>query len=205
MSTHANPPARRPSAGTGDSGASDASARAPEKAQEVVGQAQEKAQAATGQAQDKLREQLDQRSSQLAEQINEQASDLRSVAESLREQDKDGPAKAADRLAGYAEKVGGYLRDKDSEGLLGDAEDFGRRKPAAVAGGSLLLGFLASRFLKASSSRRYSSQSVGELPPPRPPMPPRPAPPGSGAAGQRPPVPASVPPPDFVPPVGPRV
>jgi uncharacterized membrane-anchored protein YhcB (DUF1043 family) len=175
MSTQTNPPPPRPGGGEDDSLASDARA----KAQEVTGQAQQMAQGAAGQAQDKLRDQLDQRSSQVAEQINEQASDLRSVAESLREQSKHGPAKAADRLAGYAEKVGGYLRDKDSDGLLSDAEDFGRRQPAVVAGGGLLLGFLASRFLKASSSRRYSSQRAGELPAPRSPrpaVPPRPAP-----------------------------
>ncbi len=129
-----------------------------QKAQEVAGQAQEKAQEAASQAKGKLREQLDQRSSQAAEQINEQASDLRTVGESLRQQGKDGPARAADRLAGYGEKVGGYLRDKDSDTLLSDAEDFGRRRPWAVAAGGLLLGFAASRFLKASSSKRYSTR-----------------------------------------------
>lgn len=129
------------------------------KAQEVAGQAQEQAQAAAGQAQAKLREQLDQRSSQLAEQISQQTSDLRSVSEALREQGKDSPAQAADRLAGYAEKVGGYLRETKADAMLGDAEDFGRRQPATVAAGALALGFAASRFLKASSSRRYSARN----------------------------------------------
>jgi hypothetical protein len=177
-----DPPPRQPDAGSGDSGASDAQA----KAQEIAGQAQEKAQAAAGQAQAKVREQLDQRSSQVAEQINEQASDLRSVGGALREQGKEGPANVADRLAGYAEKVGGYLRDKDSAALLRDAEDFGRRQPAAVAAGGLLLGFLASRFLQASSSQRYSSRDAGRLPPPRGP---------SERPAATSPAPASVPPP----------
>jgi hypothetical protein len=130
------------------------------KATEVAGQAQEKAQQAAGQVQDKLREQLDQRSSQVASQINEQASDLRSVGSSLREQGKDGPAKAAEQLAQYAEKVGGYLAEKDSSGLLSDAEDFGRRQPWAIAAGGLALGFAASRFLKASSSQRYQGRTT---------------------------------------------
>jgi hypothetical protein len=191
MPTQTNPP-RPPAPGAGDSGASEAQAKAQEKAQEVAGQAQEKAQAAAGQAQARVREQLDQRSSQVAEQINEQASDLRAVSGALRDQGKEGPAKAADRLAEYAEKVGGYLRDKDSEALLHDAEDFGRRQPAAVAAGGLALGFLASRFLKASSSQRYSSRSAGQLPPPRPPVPPRDTGRGGGVSG-RPPVPSGVP------------
>jgi hypothetical protein len=130
------------------------------KATEVAEQAQEKAQQAAGQVQDKLREQLDQRSSQAASQINEQASDLRSVGESLRGQGKDGPAKAAEQLAHYAEKVGGYLQSKDSHALLSDAEDFGRRQPWAIAAGGVVLGFAASRFLKASSSQRYHGRTT---------------------------------------------
>jgi hypothetical protein len=126
------------------------------------------AQQAAGQAQEKLRAQIDRRSAQAAEQINEQASDLRSVSEALRNQGKDGPAKAADRLAGYAERVGGYLSEKDSEALLADAEEFGRRRPWAAAAGGLALGVAASRFLKASSRQRYASQSRRQLPPPRP-------------------------------------
>jgi hypothetical protein len=110
--------------------------------------------------QDKLREQLDQRSSQAATQITGQASDLRSVGESLREQGKEGPAKAAEQLAQYAEKVGGYLREKDSHALLADAEDFGRRQPWVVAVGGITLGFAASRFLKASSSQRYHGRTT---------------------------------------------
>ena len=141
--------------------------QAQEKAQQAAGQAQEKAQQAAGQAQAKVREQLDQRSTQLADQVHQQASDLRSVSEALRDQGKGRPAEAMDRLAGFAEQAGSYLRDKDADAMLGDAEDFGRRKPAAVAAGALMLGFAASRFLKASSSQRYSRRDSQQLPAPR--------------------------------------
>ncbi len=137
--------------------AQQAAGQAQEKAQQAAGQAQEKAQQAAVQVQDRLREQIDQRSSQAADLINEQGSDLRSVGESLRREGKDGPAKAADRLAEYAEKVGDYLSEKDSHAILADAEDFARRQPWAVAAGGLALGFTASRFLKASSSERFQS------------------------------------------------
>ncbi len=148
----------------GPKGATGAAATdAQAKAQQAAGQAQEKAQAAAGQAQAKLREQLDQRSTQLAEQAHQQASDLRSVSETLRDQGKDRPAEAVDRLAGYAEQAGSYLRDTDADSMLSDAEDFGRRKPGAVAAGGLALGLVASRFLKASSSRRYSARQTEQL------------------------------------------
>jgi hypothetical protein len=145
---------------TGSPVASDA----PAKVAEVAEQAQQKAQQASGQVQEKLRERIDQRSSQAASQITEQASDLRSVGDSLRQQGKDGPAKAADQLAQYAEKVGVYLRERDSHALLADAEDFGRRQPWAVAAGGLALGLAASRFLKASSGRRYHASATVSRP-----------------------------------------
>jgi hypothetical protein len=164
MTTQTNP-AHNAEGDRGDSGpAADAQA----KAQEAAGQAQEKAQAAAGQAQAKAREQLDQRSSQLAEQVHQQASDLRSVSEALRDQGKDRPAQAVDRLAGYAEQAGRYLRDTDADAMLSDAEDFGRRKPSTVAAGALALGFVASRFLKASSSKRYSAPDARQPDVPRP-------------------------------------
>jgi hypothetical protein len=131
---------------------------AQQKAQDLAGQAQEKAQDAASQAKGKLREQLDQRSTQTGEQISQQGADLRAVGQSLREQGKEGPANVADKLAGYVEKAGGYLQEKDSDGLLSDIEDFGRRQPWAVGAGALALGFAASRFLKASSGRRYTSR-----------------------------------------------
>lgn len=129
-------------------------------AQRMADTTQQKAQDAAGQAKRTAREQLDQRSSQAAEQINQQAADLRAVGDSLREQGKDGPAKAADQLAEYASRVGGYLHDKDSDALLRDAEDLARRQPWAVGAGALALGFAASRFLKASSRQRYSGRGT---------------------------------------------
>jgi ElaB/YqjD/DUF883 family membrane-anchored ribosome-binding protein len=152
------------SGGDAQGSAADAAAAAKDKAQAAAGQAQEKAQQAAGQVQDKLRDQIDQRSTQAAEQINTQASDLRSVSDALRKEGKDGPADAADRLAGYAEKVGGYLHEKDSHALLADAEDFGRHRPWAAVAGGLALGLAASRFLKASSGRRYQSRTSSSRP-----------------------------------------
>jgi hypothetical protein len=135
--------------------------QAQEKAQDMAGKAQASAQAAVGQVQGSLREQLDRRSAQAAERIKSQASDLRVVGNSLREHGQAGPAQAAERVAQYAERIGGYLRDKDSDALLSDAEDFARRQPWAVAAGGLVLGFAASRFLKASGRKRYSARSEG--------------------------------------------
>jgi hypothetical protein len=168
----------------------------PNNVSEAKEQAQEKAQEAAGQARHAARDQIGQRSTQAGEQIRTQASDIRTVAQQLREQGKDKPAKLADQAADRAERLGGYLADADPDRLLHDLEDFGRRQPLAVVFGGLALGFAASRVLKASSQQRYGSPRAGApMPPERqipqqttaptahpatPPVPPAPTP-GAGA------------------------
>jgi hypothetical protein len=139
-----------------------AAAQAQEKAQEVAGQAQEKAQEAAGQAKYQIRSQVDTRSTQAGEQVSQQAGDIRTVAEQLREQGKDGPAKVADQAADRIEKVGSYLQQSDADRILGDIEDFARQRPMAVMVGGLALGLMASRFLKASQSERYRARTGDE-------------------------------------------
>jgi hypothetical protein len=119
--------------------------------------AQDKAQGALGQARSRLRDQIDQRSTQAGEQVQSTAQDVRSMAEQLRDQGKDTPARVAEQVADRAESFGSYLRDADGERLLRDVEDVARRQPWLIAAGGLALGFAASRFLKASSSRRYQT------------------------------------------------
>src|SRR5687768_9527002 len=133
-----------------------------EKAREVAGQAQDKAREAAGQARGRMSQEVDQRSTQAGEQVTSNAGDARSVAEELRKQGKDTPARYVDQAADRAERLGGYLQESDGDRILRDVEDFARRNPWAVAAGGLVLGFAASRMLKASSSERYrSSLSAG--------------------------------------------
>ena len=124
---------------------------------DAKGQAKEKVQEASGQAKDRVREQVDQRSTQAGERVSSVASDARSVGEELRRQGKDQPARIADQAADRAERLGSYLQESDADRILRDVEELGRKQPWAVLAGGLALGFVASRFLKASSQRRYAS------------------------------------------------
>lgn len=132
------------------SGARDAAA---EKAGQVKDQAAEKAQ----QVKSGLRGQVDTRSTQAGERINSQASDVRQVAQSLREQGKEGPAKVAEQAADRVERMGGYLKDQDADAIIGDVERYARSNPWAVVAGGLAAGFVASRMLRASADNRSSS------------------------------------------------
>jgi hypothetical protein len=118
-------------------------------------QAKEKAQHAGDQAKDKLREQIDERSTEAGERLGSAARDVRDVADELGKQGKDQPAKLAGQVAERVERVSDYLTESEADRILRDVEDFGRSKPWAVALGGLVIGFAASRFLKASSSQRY--------------------------------------------------
>ena len=135
-----------------------------EQAQEAAGQAKDKASEAARQARGRAREQVDQRSTQAGERVSAQASDVRSVADALRDQGQDQPAKLADQAADRAERLGGYLQDADADRILSDLEDLGRRQPMTVLLGGLALGFAASRFVKASSQERYAAAQSASPP-----------------------------------------
>ncbi len=108
-----------------------------EKAEQAAGQAQEKAKEAGQQARDRVREQVDQRSTEAGHRVQASAGDVRSVAEELRKQGKDAPAKYAEQAADRAERAGKWLSESDGDRILRDVEDFGRSNPwAVVAGGS---------------------------------------------------------------------
>lgn len=126
-------------------------------------QAKDKAQEGAQQAKRTIRDQVDQRSTEAGHRVSTTAQDIRSVGDELRKQGKDQPAKLAEQAAQRAESLGDYLKRSDGDMILRDVEDFGRRRPWAVIAGGLALGFAASRFLKASSARRYES-SAGPAP-----------------------------------------
>lgn len=135
--------------------------RAEEQGRDTAQVAQEKLQQTAETARDRLREQVDQRSTQAGEQVRSTAQALRSTGRRLREDGQDGPARAAERAADQAERVGSWLERSDADRILHDVEDFGRRQPLAVAAIGLAAGIAASRFLKASSRARYTQSGAG--------------------------------------------
>jgi hypothetical protein len=136
-------------------GSDSTTERVKEQVAEKAEVAQERARDATQQARGRLRDQVDQRSTQAGERLSGSAADARSVAEELRRQGKDTPARMVEQAAGQADRAAAYLKQASGERILRDVEDLARSKPWVVAAGGLALGFAASRFLKASSSRRY--------------------------------------------------
>jgi len=132
------------------------------KVQEAADQARQTATQAKEQGKSVLRSQVEERSSQAGQQLHSTVQDLRTIGEQLRSQGQETPAKIADQIAERGEHVAQYLRTTDGDRILRDVEQFARRQPWAVIAGGLTLGFVASRFLKSSSSRRFVSGQNGQ-------------------------------------------
>ena len=137
--------------------AGQAKQKAQEKVGETTDQVKEKAQEVKGQAGGRLRQEVDTRSTDAGSQLQSTAQAMRRTSEQLRGEGKETPAKVADAVAQRTERLGSYLTSSDADRILRDVEDTARKQPWLVAVGGAVLGFLAARFLKASSGRRFES------------------------------------------------
>lgn len=133
-----------------------------EQAKSELGDAASAVQEKTGelkqQGRSKLGDTLDERTTQVGGQAREAALAMRETGSQLRTSGVSGDQPLAgvfEAAADRVEQLGGYLEHTSGERLLRDAEDLARRHPWAFAGVGLIAGLAASRFLKASSERRY--------------------------------------------------
>ena len=129
--------------------------QAKEKVQEAAEQVQQKAVEVKGQAGDRVRRELDTRSTEAGTQLGQTADAMRRTGDQLREEGNEAPAKVVTAVADRAERLGSYMTRADADQMIRDVENFARRQPLLFAFGGATLGFLASRFMKASSSSRY--------------------------------------------------
>jgi ElaB/YqjD/DUF883 family membrane-anchored ribosome-binding protein len=136
----------------------DERAQVTSASEQVKERVQDAAEQAKGETRDQLRRQVNTRSTQAGEQASSIAEAMRRTTEQLRSEGKDNVAKVIDGVADRSERLGGYLTQADDDRILRDLEDFARRQPWVFVGGSAVLGFLAARFMKASSSSRYQSR-----------------------------------------------
>jgi hypothetical protein len=123
-------------------------------------------------------------SSQLTRQKESTASDLSAVVDAVRRfgeslaGEQNGPiaryaAQYGDKAANNLERLSNYIREQDPKQLLDDVQDFGRRRPAWLLGGALLLGFAGARLIKSSleagSQQQFHSNAMApNVPPPAP-------------------------------------
>jgi hypothetical protein len=145
-------------------------ARTESATEQVKGLVQDVTAEAKGSTSQQLREQIVSRSTQMGEQLTGTVAPLRRAADQLRSEQSETPAKLIERITDRAERLGHYLTEADSDRILRDVEAFGRRQPWVMLTGSVVAGFFASRFVKASSSRagamNGAAQDAGPAPAP---------------------------------------
>ncbi len=82
---------------------------------------------------------------------------LRETAQQLRKQGQGSVAEYADKTSDQVERFSGYLRETDVDEIMDEVRGFARRRPGVFLGGTVALGFLATRFLKSSSQEAGSA------------------------------------------------
>ena len=130
-----------------------------------------KAAEVAGKARHRVENQYNRRLEQAANEIHHLASALRGAADNLR---KDGASSLSSslltRAAARLDTLGSSFTAKDLDGIIGDVERLARRNPAAFIGGAMLIGFVASRFLKSGhghgrpdSAQRYEAAALPDF------------------------------------------
>jgi ElaB/YqjD/DUF883 family membrane-anchored ribosome-binding protein len=148
------------SATTDEAGREGLAEQAKSQLGDVAATAQDKAGELGQQGKSKLASTIDERTNQVGSQAKQLAKALRSSGSQLQMQGDSDTRQVAGLTNAAAERVdrlGGYLQGRSGDDLVRDAEEFARRRPWIVGAIGLAAGLAASRFLKASSERRYGS------------------------------------------------
>ena len=125
-----------------------------DKFKEAADAAKDVAAGAADRLQDQAREQ--QRTG--ADFVGKLAGNIRDAARAF-ENDAPFAARSINSAAEYVDDAAEKIRNGSIRDLLDGATDFAKRQPAAFLGLSVLAGFAAVRFLKASGNRTSSSSS----------------------------------------------
>ena len=129
----------------------------------LVDRAQELASNVAANAQDKARRLVDEQKSAAADQVEDVARVLDSAAEQV-ERVLPEAAQYVREAASGVHRVSSAVRDQSIDDIFEMVTSFARERPATFLAGSVLMGFAAARFLKASADRRLEASSGGPSP-----------------------------------------
>jgi hypothetical protein len=144
-------------------GVRGAASQVKEQAKGLASEAKQEVAGLAGQAREHVQGLVDERKGRAAEQLGSFAGSLRDAARKL--DDGDGGATALGRYAQTAadqvDRVSQYLRDRDLNSFVRDAETFARRHPDVFLGGTFIAGLVLARFFKASDRRENAGFDEG--------------------------------------------
>ena len=109
-------------------------------------------------AADRLQDQAHEQQRTRADFVGRLAGNIRDAARAF-ENDAPFAAHSINSAAEYVDDAAEKIRNGSIRDLVDGATDFAKRQPAAFLGLSVLAGFAAVRFLKASGNQASSSSS----------------------------------------------
>lgn len=148
-------------AGQARQGAGEVAGTAAEQARAVAGETRHQAGNVVSDLRQRLMEQGQEQTERLAGTVRQWADDLAGLA---RNAPGDSPARSlAAQAADRGHSTADYLGKNGVEGLVGDLQDFARRRPGAFLGGAVLTGLLVGRAAKAGKAA-HSADGAGQEP-----------------------------------------
>ncbi|MEV4682985.1 hypothetical protein [Streptomyces kurssanovii] len=130
--------------------ASGVAGTAKQQAAGVAGEARSQAKDLAGQVRGQLREQAQSRTHSLAAGLHRVSDDLMEMSRNA--PSGSGVAGAVRQIAKGGDQVASRIESRGPEGLLGDLQDFARRKPGVFLAGAALAGFAVARAGKGISA-----------------------------------------------------
>ena len=137
--------------------AGDALKASTDVAQDKLKEAANAAKDVASGAADRLQDQVHEQQRSGADFVERFAGNIRDAARAF-ESDAPFAARGINSAAEYVEDAAEKIRNGSFRDLVDGATDFAKRQPAAFLGISVLAGFAAIRFLKASGGQPSSSQ-----------------------------------------------
>ena len=139
--------------------AGDALKASTEVAEDKLQKAADAAKDVTSGAADRFQDQVKEQQRSGADFVERFAGNIRDAARAF-ESDAPFAARGINSAAEYIDDAAKKIRNGSLRDLVDGATDFAKRQPAAFLGISVLAGFAAIRFLKASGSQASSSQQT---------------------------------------------
>ena len=131
------------------------------KGREVLEDAKQKVSSLSREAKEQGKDALSRQKEGAAEQLGSVAAALHTAADELEHRDQAKAGRFVSYAAEQLESFGRRIRDKDIDSLIDEASRMGRRSPGTFFVGSLVVGFLVSRFLKSSQAAREREFGLG--------------------------------------------
>jgi len=130
---------------------------AKEQARQVTDEVSAQARNVASDVRDRVTEQAHTQNDKLTDSIRRMADDL----DQMRAQRGDSPAaQIVSRVASGGRQVADYLADRGPEGVLGEVQEYARRKPGTFLATALVAGFVVGRLGKGVMNASDSSNTT---------------------------------------------